>query len=177
MANTILQSDLQAYRFYFNEALEMYGIQARYYQIKPGHTYTPAGELSANYYDPTLTNVIFDQVPKVSTLKKLGWVTELDQDQTSLIHIAFDTPGIQVGCLFEIKDPLTPSTGRFFRVTKLRTGIIYPVAVTCQIVPILGNTPEDTTNPNNTANLKPNQVPPTIFLDRPEEGEDEDVIY
>ncbi len=154
--NSILQNDLTALRYQMQEVLDMYGIQAKYYQIKPGHTFTVAGELSANYFDPIDCRVLFDQVPKVSTLKKLGWVTELDQ-AASLIHISFDTPGISHGAVFEIKDPLASDSGKLFRVTKLQTGILYPTFVTCQIVPVVGSEPSQT--------LKPYDGDKSIFID------------
>lgn len=156
MADSILQNDLLLQRYWFEEVLDLYGISAKYYQLKPGCKFTSAGELSSNYYDPIKARILFDQVPKISTLKRLGWVTELDQN-SSLIHVKFDTPGIQFGCIYSIKDPLTPDKGRLFRITKLQTGIIYPAAVTCQIVPILGTDPEATTEPYDGSK--------SIFLD------------
>ena len=144
--DSILQNDLTALRYYMEEMLDMYGVPAKYYQIKPGHKFTVAGEISAHYFNPTNCKVLFDQVPKISTLRKLGWLTELDQ-AASLIHIAFDTAGIAFGALYEIKDPLTPDSGRLFRVTKMQTGIIFPAFITCQIVPVVGTAPEETVQP------------------------------
>ena len=159
MTKSILQNDLTIYRQWASEELDLYGVSAEYYQLKPNHSWTVAGELAANYFDPRPIKLFFDQVPKISTLKKLGWVTELDQ-QASLVNILFTTPGIAVGCLFNIKDPLTPDSGRLFRVTKLQTGILYPSYVTCQIVPVLGTEPEETVDPY--------QGNKSIFLDKPE---------
>lgn len=165
MPKSIIQNDALMYRRWAEEQLEMYGVSAQYYQIKPHHSFTSAGELAANYYDPTPAKIFFDQVPKITTLKKLGWVTELDQ-QASLINVLFTTPGISVGCLYDIKDPLTPDRGRLFRVTKLQTGILYPAYVTCQIVPVMGTAPEETVDPY--------QGNKSIFLDK-QEGDNEDV--
>lgn len=146
MADSLLQNDITVLRYYFREALDLYGIPARYYQLKPNCHFTVAGELSANYFDSIKCKIIFDQVPKISTLKKLGWVTELDQ-AASLIHVDFDLPGISFGSLFEIKDPLAPDKGKLFRVTKLQTSIIYPVSITCQIVPVAGEVEQETVRP------------------------------
>ncbi len=79
MAKSIIQNDALIYRRYAEEQLDMYGISAYYYQIKPNHSWTSVGELAANYFDPAPIKLMFDQVPKISTLKKLGWVKELDQ--------------------------------------------------------------------------------------------------
>ncbi|MCM1323016.1 MAG: hypothetical protein NC218_02420 [Acetobacter sp.] len=160
--DSILQNDLTIFRYYASEQLDMYGISALYYQPKPGKHFTVAGEISANYFDPIPCKILFDQVPKISTLKKLGWVTELDQE-ASLINVHFDTPGIQQGALYEVKDPLKPDAGRLFRVTKLQTGILYPAFVTCQIVPVVGSEPEET--------VKPYEGDKSIFLDTSKLGE------
>lgn len=161
MAKSLLQNDLEIQRYYFNDACDFYGISARYYQVKPGMRWTVAGEMKANFYDPVRTKLIFDQVPKVSTLKKLGWVTELDQDSHPLVHLQFDLSGLQVGCVIEIKDPLTVDKGRLFRITKMSTGIIYPASVTCQLVPIVGTNPEETTDPYEGKR--------SVFLDKKEQ--------
>ena len=160
--NQILQNDLIIFRQQFREVLDMYGIDAKYYQIKPNHHYTVAGEISANYYNPVPCKILFDQVPKISTLKRLGWVSELEPG-ASLIHVAFDTPGIAFGALYEIKDPLSPDSGRLFRITKLQTGILYPVSISCQVVPVVGTEPEQT--------VKPYEGNKSIFLNTEKAGE------
>jgi len=166
MPGLLLQNDLEIQRYYFNEALEYYGIDADYYQVKePTTEFTSAGELSSYFYDPVPMRVIFDQVPKVNTLKKLGWVTELNQDSQPIIHVPFDTPGIQVGALFRIADPLRPGSGRLFRATKMTTGIIYPVAATLQIVAVVGDSPEETVTPYDGNK--------TIFIDNTTEAEED----
>lgn len=163
MARSIIQNDAKIFRYYADEALDMYGIVSQYYQCKPGKSFTTLGELKSCYYDPIRTKVIFDQAPQVRTLKKLGWVTELDSQQP-IIHVKYDLPGLEVGCLFNIKDPLAVSSGRMFRVTKMSVGILYPATVTCQVVAIVGDSVEETTNPYNG--------PESIFLNK--EAVDED---
>lgn len=162
MAGILFQNDLEIQRYYFDESLEFYGIDALYYQVNDASQhYTVAGELTSKYHDPIAIKLIYDQVPKIGTLKKLGWVTELNQDAQPIIHISFDTPGIQVGALFKIQDPLNPLSGRMFRATKMTTGIIYPVAVTVQIVAIVGQDIEET--------VQPYEGNKTLFIDKPEE--------
>lgn len=145
---SLVKQDALIHRRYFKEMLQLYGIDAMYYPVKPGTArYNEAGEFSAHYLDPIPCQLIFDQVPKVSTLKKLGWVTELDKQQP-LVHLEYDLPEIQVGCLISIEDPLRPGKGRLFRITKISVNIIYPANVTCQLVAVLGDTPENTLQPD-----------------------------
>lgn len=147
-SGSLVKRDALIQRRYFRECLRLYGIDGMYYQIKEGtKRFNEAGEFSAFYHEPIPCQMIFDQVPKISTLKKLGWTSELDE-QLPLIHVDYDTPDIQGGCCFTIEDPLRPGKGRLFRVTKLISGIIYPMAITCQLVPVLGDTPENTLQPD-----------------------------
>lgn len=150
---SLVKSDSLIMRRYFQEALRLYGIDANYYSLKdPTKNYNVNGEFSAEYNEPIATQVIFDQVPTVSTLKKLGWVTENDKTQP-ILHVDFDLPEIQVGCLFTIEDPLRPGKGRLFRITKLNVGIIYPMCVTAQVVAVLGDEPEKTLQPDKAVEI------------------------
>lgn len=145
---SLVKRDALIHRKYFQEMLRLYGIDGMYFQVDDNtKKYNVNGEFSATYLDPIPCQMIFDQVPRISTLKKLGWVSELDETQP-IIHVDYDLPNLQVGACFSIEDPLRPGKGRLFRVTKLSLGIIYPANVTCQIVAVMGDTPENTLQPD-----------------------------
>ena len=151
--NSLIKQDALMFRSYFKEMLRKYGIDGMYFQVDEAtKSYNESGELSCKHLDPIPCQMIFDQVPTVGTLKKLGWVNELDKSQP-LIHIDFDTPGIQPGACFNIEDPLRPGKGSLFRVTKSSVGIIYPMCVTCQIVAVLGDIPEKTLQPEKAIKI------------------------
>lgn len=146
-SNSLIKRDALMYRKYFKEMLSRYGIDCSYFSVKKDSIkYNVNGEFSGEYDDPTGTQVIFDQVPKISTLKKLGWNVSTDEVQP-LVHVDYDLPGLQVGCLFSIEDPLRPGKGRLFRVTRMSVGIIYPMCVTAQLVAVLGDLVENTLQP------------------------------
>lgn len=84
---------------------------------------------------------IFDGEPKLKTYKNLGWVVEKSDNLPFLIHIPYDTPHIQRGCLFESSGQITAIKPRVFQVTELSTGLVCPDHIVCQIVPLVGNTP------------------------------------
>ena len=83
---------------------------------------------------------IFDGEPKLKTYRNLGWVVEKGDNPPFLIHIPFDTPHIQKGCLFEIEGQVTSIESRLFQVTELTIGLVCPDHIVCQIVPLVGNT-------------------------------------
>jgi len=139
---TLLTSDIKLHRGWFKEFVKLHGINVIYRAVKPGKKYTNYAELDTNFEPPTLEGCIFDEHPTQQTLKKMGWVSEL-QDSSSIIHVRYDLPDIQQGALFIVPSGLDNATGRLFRVVKLTTGIIYPATITCEIVPEYENTFEE----------------------------------
>lgn len=171
MANrrgSLIKNDALIHRRYFKEVLRLMGIDGMYYQIKPGTShYNESGEFSALYEKPIPCQFIFDQVPTVSTLKKLGWITELDRE-FPLVHVDYDLPDLQKGTLFLVEDPLREGKGRLFRVNKIQLGILYPVCATCQVAPVVGDVPENTLQPDNSINRNNSRG---MKVTRPEEGD------
>ena len=70
---------------------------------------------------------------------------ELQKD-SSLIHIAYDTPDIQQGALFIVPSGLDDGKGRLFRCVKLTNSIVYPASIACEIVPEYEDTYQNTNN-------------------------------
>lgn len=121
-------------RGYFKEMCRLIGAKVIYRACRSDKHWTTYGEIDSNYYSPIQVDCIFNEFPDQRTMKKLGWVSELDTN-VSLISVAYDTPNIQVGALFIIPSALDNTVGRLFRVTKLSTVMIYPSSVTCELVP------------------------------------------
>lgn len=118
------------------------GIKVVYRAPRPDKHYTTYSEIKANYFDPIVVGCIFDEHPTQQTLKKMGWVSEL-QESASIIHVPYDLPRLQQGALFIIPSGIDSATGRLFRVSKLTNGMIYPASMTCEIVPEYENTFEN----------------------------------
>ena len=130
---TLLNNNIKLHRMWFKEFVKLHGINVIYRAVKDGHKYTTYAELDTDFEPPVLEGCIFDEHPTQQTLKKMGWVSEL-QDSSSIIHVRYDLP-IEQGALFIIPSGLDDGKGRLFRVVKLTTGMIYPASVTCEIVP------------------------------------------
>ena len=118
------------------------GINVIYRAPRPDKHYTTYSEIKANYFDPIIVGCIFDEHPTQQTLKKIGWLSEL-QESSSIIHVPYDLPRLQQGALFIIPSGIDCATGRLFRVSKLTNGIVYPASMTCEIVPEYENTFEN----------------------------------
>ena len=109
----LLTPDIKLHRMYFKEMVRLHGINVIYYALKDGHKWTNYGEFKTdNYVNPQLLGCIFHEHPDQQTLKKIGWISEL-QPNSSLIHIPYDTPNIQAGCLFVIPSGIDTAKGRF----------------------------------------------------------------
>lgn len=141
----LLNNDIKIHRKYFDEMVRLLGIQVIYRAPRKDKHWTTYAEIQSNYQDPIVIGCIFDSHPDQKTMKKLGWISEL-QDSSSLIHVAYDTPDIQVGSLFIIPSGLDDGKGRLFRCVRLSNSIVYPASVTCEIVPEYENTYPTTNN-------------------------------
>lgn len=135
----LLNNDIKLHRQYFKEMVKLLGINVIYRAVKEGKKWTSYAELDTNFEPPTLEGCIFDEHPTQQTLKKMGWMSEL-QESSSIIHVRYDLQNIQVGCLFIVPSGIDNAKGRLFRVVKLTNGIVYPASITCEIVPEYENT-------------------------------------
>ena len=158
----LLNSDIKLHRKYFDEMVKLLGIQVIYRAPRPDKHWTTYSEVESNYQRPILVGCLFEEHPTQSTMKKRGWVSEL-QENSSLIDIPYDTPDIQVGALFIVPSGLDDGKGRLFRCIKLTNSIVYPAAVTCEIVPEYENTFSSSQDEHNHDNFN---------LLRQSEGED-----
>ena len=135
----LLQPDIKIFRSFFEEMISLIGIKVFYRAPMPDKHYTTFTEIESNYFEPIKVGCIFDEHPTQQTLKKIGWVSEL-QESASIIHVPYDLPNIQQGALFFIPSGLDNAPNRLFRVTKLMNSMVYPASISCEIVPEFENT-------------------------------------
>ena len=139
----LLTPQIKIHRQYFREMVKLHGIHVLYRSPKPGKRYTTYAEIDSNYRPPILVGCLFDNHPTQQTLRKIGWVSEI-QDGASLISVDYDLPDLQQGAIFIIPSGLDDGKAQVFRVSKITNDIIYPASITCEIVPEW----EDTMNPD-----------------------------
>jgi hypothetical protein len=93
------------------------------------------GDLKAQYpKEGTPVGCIFQDHPDQKTLKKMGWVAEL-QEGSSIIHVPYDLENLQVGCLFEVPSGIDDAQPRLFRVISMQNIMVYPASIACEIAP------------------------------------------
>ena len=130
----LLTPEIKLHRKYFLEMAKLLGIQFIYKAPLPGKTFDEHGDLNANYYPGQVVFGIFQDHPDQKTLKKMGWVAEL-QENSSIIHVPYDLPNLQVGALFIIPSGIDKAEGRVFRVISMQNIMVYPASITCEIAP------------------------------------------
>ena len=130
----LLTSEIKLHRKYFLEMAKLLGIQMIYKAPLPGKTFDMHGDLDAKYYPGEIIYGIFQDHPDQKTLKKMGWVAEL-QENSSIIHVPYDLPNLQVGALFIIPSGIDKAEGRVFRVISMQNIMVYPASIACEIAP------------------------------------------
>ncbi len=126
--------DIKLHRQYFKQMCDLIGIKVVYRAPRQDKHYTSYAEIDSNYMPAEVVSCIFEDHPQQQTLKKLGWMAEL-QEEASIINVPYDLKGLQQGALFVIPSGIDNAKGRLFRVVKLSTIMIYPASIACMIVP------------------------------------------
>lgn len=135
---SLLTSDAKILRNYFNEMVKLLGIQVLYYPTKYT-SYTTYTEIMSSDCKPVVVGCIFQEHVDQKTMKKFGWVSELD-DSATVIHVPYDLPNLQVGSLFVIPSGIDNAEGRLFRVSRMSNAVVYPTSIVCELVPEYENT-------------------------------------
>lgn len=141
----LITPDIKLHRKWFEEMVRLIGIQVVYRAPRKDKHWTSFAEIESNYQPSIVIGCIFDEHPTQQTMKKIGWVSELQKD-SSLIHVAYDIPDIQQGALFIVPSGLDDGKGRLFRCVKLTNSIVYPASIACEIVPEYEDTYQNTNN-------------------------------
>lgn len=130
----LINKDIKLHRSYFKQMVKLIGINCIYKAPRSGKQFSTHGDLDTNYKEPMLVGCIFQDHPDQKSLKKAGWVTEL-QDSSSIIHVPYDLPDLQVGALFIVPSGIDKAVGRVFRVIAMQNIMIYPASIACEIAP------------------------------------------
>ena len=129
----LINQDIKLHRMWFKQMTALHGINCKYKAPLANKDYDINADLQTGYKPEILVGCLFDEHPDQKSLKKAGWVAEL-QESSSIIHVPYDLPGLQVGSLFIIPSAFDNTKGRLFRVTRMSAEMIYPASITCELV-------------------------------------------
>lgn len=128
----LINKDIKLYRTWFKQMTALHGINCKYRAPLKNKEYDINGDLQTGYKPEIIVGCIFEEHPDQKSLKKAGWVAEL-QESSSIIHVPYDLPDLQVGALFEVPSGLDTGKGRVFRVISMSNIMIYPASIACEI--------------------------------------------
>lgn len=128
----LLNKDIKLYRTWFKQLTALHGINCKYKAPLQNKTNDNYGDLQTGYKPEILVGCLFEEHPNQKSLRKAGWVAEL-QEGSSIIHVPYDLPDLQVGALFEVPSGLDNGKGRLFRVISMSNIMIYPASISCEI--------------------------------------------
>ena len=128
----LINKDIKLHRTWFKQMTALHGINCKYRAPLKNKEYDNYGDLQTGYKPEILVGCLFEEHPDQKSLKKAGWVAEL-QEGSSIIHVPYDLPDLQVGALFEVPSGLDTGNGRLFRVISMSNIMIYPASIACEI--------------------------------------------
>lgn len=128
----LINGDIKLHRMWFKQMLVLHGINCKYRAPLNNKEYDNYGDLQTSYKPEIIVGCLFEEHPNQKSLKKAGWVAEL-QEGSSMIHVPYDLPDLQVGALFEIPSGLDNGKGRVFRVISMSNIMIYPASIACEL--------------------------------------------
>lgn len=151
----LLNDNIKLHRTWFKQMTRLIGIICNYKAPLKNTDFDQYGDLRAQYpKQGEPVGCIFQDHPDQKTLKKMGWVAEL-QEGSSIIHVPYDLHDLQIGCLFEIPSGLDNAAPRIFRVISMQNIMVYPASIACEIAPEYENIDEPVIHNNFTSATLP----------------------
>lgn len=139
--NKLYTQNLNRYKKYFDNAAKTLGVDVQYRYIIKRKTETATGEsVYSNLSEPIIQSVIIESgVPKVESLKQLGWFVGVEDKEQLLVDFSTKTPNLQEGCRFTLQANENSNQVKEYVVIKLSNELLYPTCIKCLCIPILEN--------------------------------------
>ena len=132
------ENNIKLRRLYFKQACSLIGIRVIYRAPMENKVWDGSGELDGSFYPPEIVNCLFTEHVNQKTMKKLGWVAEL-QENSSIIEVPYDLKNLQIGALFIIPSGIDNAKGRVFKIISMENIGVYPTSILCEIAPVYEN--------------------------------------
>lgn len=144
----LTRNDSTIFRNFFKEMALLRGISVMYqYPIDMKFSmYGEENPLGFSEYVPI--NIIFEENPKINTLRKYGWISENPDDKPYIAHLSYDITNLCKGCRITIPPPAPlnadnteTNIGRTFVITDITSNLEYPDTWVCKLAPVMHNKP------------------------------------
>lgn len=137
---SLYRNDLNKFKNWFKESAKLLGVDIEYrYIIKRNSEQATGESVYSKYSQPIKQSVIVEEgVPKIDTLKQLGWFVDTKEEQL-LVSFAVDTPNLQSGCRFKFTSNENEEQQKEYEIIKLTNEQLFPSCVKCLCIPVLEN--------------------------------------
>ena len=128
--------DATIYRGMFKEMAKLLGIHVKYqYPIDMNFTIY-AEETPRGFSEEIGMDIIFEENPKVSTLRKYGWNSEISDDKPYIATLPFDAKNLCAGCRITMKPRLSLDSSKTFVITEIHSNFDIPDSWICKLAPV-----------------------------------------
>lgn len=132
----LTQPDSTIFRQFFKEMAKLRGIRVIYqYPIDMKFTQY-AEENPKGFSEEIEMDIIFNENPKVTTLRKYGWVSETPEDKPYTAELPYDAKNLCKGCRISIIPPLPLAPKRVFVITDIQSNLEFPDSWICKLAPV-----------------------------------------
>lgn len=141
----LTNKDVTLFRTFFKEMAKLRGISVIYQYPIDMEFSMYAEENPRGFSENIPMDIIFEENPKMATLRKYGWISEVPDDKPYIAHLPFDAKNLCKGCRITIPAPyplIETHKGRVFVVTEISSNLEFPDAWICKIAPVMHNKPE-----------------------------------
>lgn len=135
VSSHIIGEDITILRDYYDEALQMQGVPAKYQYPLFAESNNQGEPVIDSYSDFIPCFVFFEDNPKIKTYRRYGWVVENSENLPFLLHCSFHTPKLQKDSVFRISGQYSEVEDRIFRVTEISYDLQCPDHLVCKVVP------------------------------------------
>ena len=138
----LTNTDATIFRQYFKEMAKLIGISVIYQYPIDMQFSIYAEEDPKGFSEEIPMDIVFDENPKMNTLRKYGWVSETPDDKPYIAQVPFDAPNLCKGCRISIPPPFPLGEPRIFVVTAISADLQFPDCWACRIAPVMKGKPQ-----------------------------------
>lgn len=146
----LTKKDATIFRKYFKEMAKLRGIPVIYQYPIDMEFSLYAEEDPRGFSEPIPMDIIFEENPKMATLRRYGWVSEVPEDKPYIAQLPYDAKNLCKGCRVTIPSPFPTTPGRVFVITEITGNLEFPDNWVCKLAPVFHNKPQKPVDYENT---------------------------
>lgn len=135
----LTRNDSTIFRHYFKEMAKMIGINVIYQYPIDMQFSIYAEENPKGFSEEIKMDIIFEENPKVTTLRKYGWISNLDEDKPYMATLPYDAKNLCKGCRITIVPSEPLASKNVFVITDIKANLEFPDSWVCKLAPVFFN--------------------------------------